>query len=486
MSDDRLTLGPALAPDPERARRRANVELRRFQLVHFLQLPIVLGVSGAVSWAIFSLPAPIGLYAGLLLLPLILLTLRVLRDSAWGVYLIYFIEIYRPQHLVPALVALSLSQTVLIVVSVVFLIRFFTVKRRRIVWTAHSTAFALLVGCMGATTFTAVNTFDAYFRSQATAMTLLAYVLMTNLVETRAQFSRLVRSLLVMYLLLTVEGLYGYLRRGSSAFSQIAGSFLGDENDFALAVLVFLPFAYYGMVLWRRGWQRILAGAAFIVLVLGVVLSFSRGGAVGLATVLVFCIWRSRRRVPVLIGVGLLVALALGLAPPTYWSEIRSIKNTNEGTARARRLYWTAGWRMYVSHPVFGVGYGNSGRQLPNYFPGPNAGRHWKRALHSTYYELLAELGTIGAVVYASMVLAVLRSLRRVEGVKGLPPDAERERDYVVRSIRGGLVGYFTAAAFVSTLGYPHVYILTGLAALTQIHYGRHTVGAVAPAPTAT
>jgi len=458
---------------PERARARANVELRRYELLSFLRIPLALGVSIGVAMAIFQLPQPMGIVIGAALLPAILLALKFLRDAAWGVYAIYFVEIFRPQDQWRVLRRLSPSFTLVFLVGLIFLIQFFTVRRRRFIWTPHSTAFLALFGIMGLTIFTASNTPAAYFRFLAMSTIVADFFLATNLIDTRAKLSRFVRICLCVYLALTLKGIYGFVRRGSVAFLDTAGGFLGDENDFALAILVFLPFAFFGMLLWRKRVHRIFAASAFFTLALGVVLTFSRGGTVGLIAVLLFCWWRSKRRGPILMTMVILVGFLVAVAPASYWKEVSSISNTSDGTAQVRRNYWDAGWRMYLDHPVLGVGLGNSGWSLPSYYPGRNPGRQWNRALHSTYFEVLAELGTAGALAFLAILAAIWRSLNRADRLDGLSRDETRERDFLTSSIRAGLIGYLVPAFFLSTIVYPHLYLLLALAALVSIHYRR-------------
>lgn len=471
MSAPETPGAPAIATDRERARRRANIELRRFQAMHFLRLPIALAASVGAAYLIFRLPYPMGLVGAALLLPGFLLALRILRAPAWGVYIIYFVEIYRPQDQFGFLRAIKPSLAPLLLVGAIFALRFLTVRRRRITWTSHSTAFLFLMAVMAASVLIAANTYTAYMRFQGMALLFATYVFATNLIDSRQALSRFARLVLALYVVVAVRGLLGYLQRGSAAFLDVGGSYLGDENDFAMALLVALPFGFFGMTMWRGRARRAAAGAAFVILLLAIVLTFSRGGAVALAASLGFSWWKGKRRAAVLVSLLVILGLVLPLIPSSYWDEIRTIKDTNEGTARTRRMYWTAGWRMFVDHPILGVGLGNASWRLPEYYSGPSPGTRWGRALHGTYHQLLAELGILGALAVLAMLVSTWRTVSRSDRPPGLTEEDALERDYIALSVRAGIVGYLVAATFLSALEYPHLYVFATFAALVHIHY---------------
>lgn len=251
------------------------------------------------------------------------------------------------------------------------------------------------------------------------------------------------------------------------------GGFLGDENDLALGCVTALPFALFGFQQ-IRGWRKWAAAVVGLLTVMAVVTSFSRGGFVALAGVAMYCWVASRRKVR---GMALLAIAVFGfatLSPPSYLEEIRSIRNTSEGTAQGRRFLWETATNMWLDHPLIGVGGGGfnwlAGRYQPRDFEGSDYNeRNWSgTTVHSFYFQLLAEQGLVGTGLCGFILVSHFRTLRRlrrdVRDVRGAPPDLIRDADLYGAGLAAGMVGFAVAAAFLSVAYYPYFWYLSGIA----------------------
>lgn len=163
----------------------------------------------------------------------------------------------------------------------------------------------------------------------------------------------------------------------------------------------------------------------------------------------------------------LLLVIAFALyAPPSYWDEIESIKETGKGTAELRRRYWDAAFRMYLDHPIIGVGAGNSGIWMPNYIKGfayPES--QWGRAIHGTIPQIMAELGSLGTFFFVAMIFYAAKHLHRTrKRLSGAKSDAFS--GVTANSILGGIVGYLVAGIFLSVPYYPQLWTLFTLATI--------------------
>src|SRR5437879_7619599 len=118
--------------------------------------------------------------------------------------------------------------------------------------------------------------------------------------------------------LLTVEG-YRVGGRGSGIF--------GNSNDMALYLVTIIPVAV-ALLLGARGVARkLLFGSCTLLMIAAVVLTYSRGGFIGLMIALAFLAWRvgSRHRAEILILGFMLVAGFLAVAPGGYALRLASI-----------------------------------------------------------------------------------------------------------------------------------------------------------------
>lgn len=251
--------------------------------------------------------------------------------------------------------------------------------------------------------------------------------------------------------------------------------FMGDENDMALACCTAFPFAFFGFER-LTGWKRWVAGGLAVVFVVAIVVSFSRGGFVGLAAVGLYCFYFSRRKGRnILIGLAAILAF-LVFAPAEYLDEIKTIQDTEEGTAESRRFLWEAGFNMWKDNPVIGVGGGGSNWLVGKYQPTDPKYDHpsyrerdWSgQALHSLYFQLLSELGTVGVLLYGGMIylhFRVLNRLRRfVAGRTRKNDPLRRETELYAGCLAGAMVGFLVPALFISVLSYPYVWYLSAFA----------------------
>ena len=164
------------------------------------------------------------------------------------------------------------------------------------------------------------------------------------------------RVIWVWVAIMTYQGVWSITHGGTGT-----GGFLGDENDLALACGTAVSLTFFGMER-LRGSARWACAIALVTLVMGIVVSLSRGGFVGLVVASAYCLVKSRHKLRALAVVAVAIVVAVPVfAPPTFIDEIRSIKETSSGTAKTRRFLWHAATNMWLeAHPILGVGAGNS------------------------------------------------------------------------------------------------------------------------------
>lgn len=256
-----------------------------------------------------------------------------------------------------------------------------------------------------------------------------------------------------------------------------------DENYVATYMSTMLPFAYFGMLQTRKLGPRLLFATIAAICVAAIVVSLSRGGFLALVAVAIYCWWRSPRK---WIGMVVLTLACLVLFASTssdYWTEMGTIKNTDESTADKRLDAWSIAFRQYLDNPVFGVGAGNFPWNLGAY-QGEELREKYGRDLtsnmvaHSLFFELLAELGTAGLALFVTLLWLTFRNLARQERVgrreitalkraKNVPPGERRSLSkeletslYLNRSFQAGLIGYLVGSAFISTLYAAMIWLL--------------------------
>lgn len=216
---------------------------------------------------------------------------------------------------------------------------------------------------------------------------------------------------------------------------------LQDPNELALTICITLPFAFAFAARRRRPGTRALLYLSVAAIFLCTLMTKSRTGQlVFLSAVGIFVVkrygWRG-------------IAVGMILAAPLLLFGGRGGAEASESTL-GRLEAWDTGIDLFRVSPLFGVGLG----QFTEY--------HYLTA-HNSYILCLAELGFIGlylwtAIVYMSIKIAVVGYFRYAKR-----PGAEVARDWglaLIASFAGLLVGVF----FLSFSYHAVLWIYVGLA----------------------
>jgi O-antigen ligase len=195
--------------------------------------------------------------------------------------------------------------------------------------------------------------------------------------------------------------------------SERAAGLVGGDNSAARYFLVGFVFLTYLSARTKQWWFRLLAlGGAAIILV-GVAFTLSRTGFIlAITTIGLILIQRTagRQRIGAVILLVFLAAGAFAL-PDTYWqimfSSLSNIQ-TGEGTMGLRYGLWQAGLKMWLDHPLTGVGIGQFDNYLPQYGAGLLRARYLGLGAHNLYVSMLAETGLVGLALFCILVGAAL------------------------------------------------------------------------------
>jgi probable O-glycosylation ligase (exosortase A-associated) len=313
---------------------------------------------------------------------------------------------------------------------------------------------------------------------QTMAIYFVMLVVATNVADSLPRIRKLIWLMLLIHFYFALKGIYNYnfaptiYASGERTAGVVGSSFLADENDFALAINLMIPFAFFIFEHARTAYRKFLGAVFLVAYALGVVSSFSRGGWVGLTAVTIFCVVSSKRRAKSAVAV-LLVGLAmLMFAPTSYWKEMETVTDVNESTADERIRSWEAAFRMFLDNPIIGVGGGNAGVHLPNYIQGTtNTARMWGRAVHGTFPEVLADTGALGTAMYLLMMFFVFKYLIRI---RQRPPPSEDKgltMPILATAMIGSIVAYVVTATFLSTAYYPQLWTLYTFALMLYFVY---------------
>jgi len=228
-------------------------------------------------------------------------------------------------------------------------------------------------------------------------------------------------TLIFLAMLISACAVYQFFKHSNHVWNFIApypgrasGTYI-SPNNLAGFLEMLLPLATAYVLAGRmKPVTRILLGYAALVMVAGLVVTFSRGGwaaaAVGLLALLAVLIGLRQHRIPALL---LLIALIGGGACFTkiYLAKTLTYIARVEGTVKGgqvelnlRRGMWTAAERMWLDHFWWGVGPAHYDYRFREYRPERVQARPDR--VHNDYLNLLADWGAVGGIiVLAGMIL---------------------------------------------------------------------------------
>jgi hypothetical protein len=237
---------------------------------------------------------------------------------------------------------------------------------------------------------------------------------------------------------------------------------VGEKNRYAQVMLLLVPL---GLILFwgeRSRLLRWLALTCTLLVTVGFVLAFSRGGALGLLA-LVACMMLMRiidaRRL-VFVAAGCMLVLA---ALPQYWNRLASIGTVaslfsedsgepTDGAVKGRITEMWAAARVFLDHPLVGVGPGMFKSYAQEYSQDVALKRlDTGRRAHNLYLEIAAENGALGLAAFLGMLLMTLAGLGAVrrELARRDPELANLATAYLLSLVAYASTGMFLHIAYI-------------------------------------
>jgi putative inorganic carbon (HCO3(-)) transporter len=237
------------------------------------------------------------------------------------------------------------------------------------------------------------------------------------------------------------------------------GGPLGSENRYAQILATLFPLALI-RVFGEPSRRRRLFGAVGSLLIMGgILLTFSRGAAVALGATLVFMMLVRELRIRhLLVSVAALIAVVAFMVPD-YVIRLSSLERVTALSSESaedapdsalvgRQTENLAAWSTFLDHPLTGVGPG----VYFNEYSREQANRlglrylQSQRRAHSLYLEMAADLGIVGLGAFLAMVGTAMALLYdRARYWRRRDP----ERAMLAGSFLAALFAYLASAAFL-------------------------------------
>jgi len=242
------------------------------------------------------------------------------------------------------------------------------------------------------------------------------------------------------------------------------GSMLGDPNDLSLVLLFPLSFSL-SLLLTKHvgGFSKLLGLIGFLTVVSAIIATQSRGGLLGILSVMGVFGYRKVKSKLLLVSVGSIgLVVLLALAGVSNRQSGGAAEEGIDESAMGRIHAWGAAANMAKRNPLTGVGINNF---LSNYFDYSDFWDGQNHAVHSTWFGVLAETGYLGFLVFVTMIGSIIRIALKAQNTLAEMNAPNHKDAYVMaQATVAGLASFCVSGTFL-TMGFTWpVYILMGLA----------------------
>lgn len=333
----------------------------------------------------------------------------------------------------------------------------------------------------------AKNSFAAVWTSYGMAVSILGLCLpLVQFINSIARFQVFMHSLMGIFV---VIGAWASVHSGYGPAAADGGQ---DENYVTACMAMGLPLLLYSSLSAGTKLKKFLYLAPVPIFLLAVVVAEnpSRGGFLGFIGAIGYMVYYSKRRIAALISVGVLAAVVGLLAGVTYLQEMGTITDTETGTADHRKDLWRIATYMFMSYPLTGIGPNNYRWRIQE-FETDEIIEKYGHSLggtaftHSLYFELLAELGSAGVILFTLIAVRNFRDLaeikRRVRQIMDREPSAVSIGEPITPHLPSGgtlkllhcyahglnasFIAFLVCSAFISTLYYSYFWLFSALIA---------------------
>ncbi len=261
-------------------------------------------------------------------------------------------------------------------------------------------------------------------------------------------------------------GIYTLASGGGGRVWGPPGSFISDNNEFALALVMTIPLLRFLQLQVQKPLAKRLLLVTMVLCAVSALGSQSRGAMLAISAMAVTMWWRGKGnkfQVGVLVAI---VAITLVAFMPDEWSNRMSTIQTYEedGSAMGRINAWWAAWNMAQHYP-FGVGFKPATGELFALFA-PNPGD--VKAAHSIYFQVLGNHGFAGLALFLGIWVSSWRVAGWLRAQKGVLAGNQWTVD-LGAMCQVSLIGYLVGGAFLSLSYFDLPYNIMAMLVLTRV-----------------
>lgn len=288
----------------------------------------------------------------------------------------------------------------------------------------------------------------------------IIFIVLANVVRTRARLMSLMWLSFGIGIYLSFSALAMYWRGEFNVeeyrVAVDVGGMFGNPNEMALHFVMMTPIVIALGMAAKSGARRLIYFAVAVLFLAANMVTFSRGGFLGLIAAMGVLAWKlgRRHRLNVAIASTVIGGIAILAAPGNYGRRILSIFLPGldvVGSSDQRRNLLEQSLLVTARNP-WGIGIGNF----------PVIGER-NLQTHNAFTQISTEIGILGLIAYLVFMISPFRKLGAIERTLF---DADRLDWFYYLSIgmQASIVGYLVSSFFASVAYNWFIYYLIGYA----------------------
>lgn len=404
---------------------------------------------------------------------------KVLSRPYIGTYLWTWVSLMNPHKLTWGILnTLPLAQVIAMITAIGFLMGS---QKKLNIWSPQTKILLVLIIWISFTSLFAINPAGAYFELDRFIKIQIFIFLIIALVSDKTKLDGFIWIMVLSLGFFGVKGgIFTILTGGGNRVFGPSGSFIGENNALALALLMTIPLMRYLQLQAENKFIKQGLTISMLLTAASILGSQSRGALLGIVAIGTFFWWKSTYKLSATLMVGVVAALIFMFMPQSWWDRMNTIETYNQDeSANARINSWTVAFNV-ANDRITG---GAPGMWIPSVFrdyaPNPNV----VFDAHSIYFEMLGEQGWIGLFLFLLLAAMTWRSCSRMIKTHKNNPDKKWAAD-LAAMIQVSLIGYYVSGAFLGLAYYDYYYDLIAVtiiaAKLTTEPTARNAI-AVAP-----
>ena len=307
------------------------------------------------------------------------------------------------------------------------------------------TALIILFLWTSLTTFFSINisySYDPWVKFSK--ILLIAYVVY-GMLNTEKRLTALMKVMVLSFGFYGIKGgLFTIMSGGNAHVLGPVNSFFGDNNGMALVLVMTIPFMIYFISHADNIYQKYFSLFCAIFTAIGVFGTQSRTGFAALVVTVLYFTWLQKKLFRAILIIAPIAFVAVYFMPQSWTDRMESSTNLETDTSFQGRVdMWRASVKIANYHPVIGGGFNviYVPEVIVQYIPlGVTA-----RAIHSAYFQMIAEHGYVGFMIWAIILAYTYYIARRMGRQSKDVPDMPWNFDLSI-AIRSSLVGYLVLA----------------------------------------